>query len=152
MVGYVTGIERAEIERMDSLRKKYFFLEQILAGQTYPLFDIVEAVADDSILEDKCYDHGSEGPESFDEEFYSVSGVEVKSLGLLVDERTGQLVDPFSGKLVDLMRWSAPRVRERLSSQDITPDFLVKARHLKYEVDGEHNHDVSLTVYRANQS
>jgi hypothetical protein len=152
MARYVAGIHESKIKKMDDLRSKYPFLEQILANQTYPLFDIEEAAIKDSILTDKCYDHGSEGSEAFDEEYYSVSGHEVKCLGLLFDEQTGQLVDAVSGKSVDLMKWTAPSVRERLSAQRITPNFIVKVRSLEYEVEGEHRHDVSLTIYKVNLS
>lgn len=147
--GYATGIEKSKIEKMDALRAKYPFLEQIISQELYNLFDIEEAVTDESILAMKCHDSGSEGPESFDEEFYSVSDARVRGLGVLVDENTGHLLNALTGKFIDI-RYPFPShsVREALSSLKITPDFLVKTRHLKYEVDGEHCDDVSLTVYR----
>lgn len=139
MVEYVVGIEKSKIEKMDALRAKYPFLKQIIAQQTYALFDIEEAVVDKSILADKCHDRGSEGPEAFDEQVYSFSKGKVRELAVLVNALTGETraKDP------------SPTVREELSSQGITPDFLVKRRHLKYEIHYEHRHDVSLTVYRA---
>lgn len=150
LIVYVAPTSDAlKIERVYSLRTKYPFLEQILKAETHPLFDIEEATLNESTLADKCYNHGSEGPENFDEEFYSVSRYIVRCLGLKVD-RTGNLVDAFSGKIVDPNQL-APTVKERIASQQITADFLVKRRHLKYEIDGEHHHDVTLIVYRPSE-
>ncbi len=146
---YATGIEKSKIEKMDALRTKYLFLEQIIAQELYNLFDIEEAVVDEPILAMKCHEDGSEGPEAFDEEFYSVSDGRIRGLGVLIDENTGRSVNALTGKFIDVgYPFPSHIVIEALSSLRITPDFLVKARHLKYEVDGKHCHDVSLTVYR----
>ncbi|MBI5148691.1 hypothetical protein HZA33_03350 [Candidatus Pacearchaeota archaeon] len=129
--------EGLKIERLYGLRSKYPFLEQIIAQQTHPLFDIEEAVVDESILTRKCHDHDSQGPEAFDEQFYSITGGKVRELAVMVNTLTGEkkAKDP------------SPTVREELSSEGITPDFLVKTRHLKYETNSEHHHDVMLTIY-----
>ena len=148
--GYATGIEKSKIEKMDGLRAKYPFLEQIMAREVYNLFNIEEAAVDESILEMKCHDSGSEGPEAFDEEFYSVSDDKIRELGVSVDENTGHLLNTLTGKFIDIGEpFPSHTVKEALSFLRITPDFLVRASHLKYEVDGEHCHDVSLIVYRA---
>ncbi|MFH1072987.1 MAG: hypothetical protein V1743_06170 [Nanoarchaeota archaeon] len=126
-------------EKLYSLRTKYPFLEQILQQESYPLFDIAEAVADDSVLAEKCQDHDSQGPEAFDSSFYSVTKNRVKELAVFVVDALMQeqrAIEP------------SPTVREELAQRGITPDFLVKRHHLKYEVNGEHSHDVTLTVYR----
>lgn len=140
MVKYAV-IKKSKIKKMDALRAKYPFLNQIITQQPYPLFNIEEAVVDESILADKCCDHGSEGPETFDEQVYFIyNGEVIKMAGLFNAGRGKRAVYP------------SPSVREELSSQRITPDFLVKTRHLKYEIRRKINHqdhnDVSLTVYR----
>ncbi|MBU1201919.1 MAG: hypothetical protein KJ583_04480 [Nanoarchaeota archaeon] len=139
MVEYVDGIEKSKIENMDALRSKYPFLEQIIAQQTYDLFNIEEAVVDESVLEGKCYNHGSEGPEAFDEQIYSFSKGEVRELAVLINPYTKDKI----------VRRPSPSVREELTSQEITPDFLVKSRCLKYEINGEHHHDFSLIIYKS---
>jgi hypothetical protein len=131
------GSEGLKIEKLYGLRSKYPFLEQIIAQQTHPLFDIEEAAVDESILAKKCRDHDSQGPEAFDEQFYSVVRNYVRELA--VDDLTGER----------RAKEPSPTVGKELSSEGIIPDFLVKTRHLKYEIAGQHHHDVTITVYRA---
>jgi len=129
MVGYAGGIEELKIKNMNELRLKYPFLEEIIAQQTYDLFSIEETLVDEFVLAEKCHHYSCEGPEASDEHFYSFSNEEVRKLA--------RYKNP------------SPSVREELTYQGITPEFLVKSAHLKYEIGGQHRHDVSLTIYKS---
>ncbi len=139
-VKYSEGIEESKIKKMNNLRSQYDFLDNILAKEAYPLFDIEESVIDASVMAEKCRDHGSEGPEAFDEQFYAISH-EV-AIALAADKESS----PADRAYLPADRKSSPLVREAVSELDI--DFLVRARHLKYEIDGKPHHDVTLTLYR----
>lgn len=133
------GNEGLKIERLDALRSRYPFLEEIIAQENGSLFDIKEAVVNKSVLDTKCYFFSGDEPEEVSEQFYSVAGNDIQELGVInVPELREKKVKKPS-----------PLVREELLSKGITPDFLVKAKSLKYEIEFKSHDDLTLTVYRA---
>lgn len=126
MKEYVKGIPEVRIEMMNSLRIKYPFLEDIIKDLPHDLFSIQVRNADKSVMEEQCQAHVSQGPEAFDQQFYYLLNCELHEM---------HHKDP------------SPTVKEDLRERKITPDALIKIRHQKYGVNGEHRRDVELTVY-----
>ena len=130
------GADEIALEELKNYIEKYPFLKEIISQESYPIFKIEESTEVESVLAQKCNEHGSEGPEAFDETVYSITGDDIRKLGISAKFMSGEIKykDP------------SPTVEEELSYQNLKPEFLVKARHLQYEVKFEHHHDVTLTV------
>ncbi len=118
------------------IRLKYSFLDLIITKYNYPVFEIKEERYTPSVLEEKCHQHGSEGPESFSDQFYSVDKGEMFELA--------QVYGPGGETLP---QEPSPKIKEELLSKRINPKFLVRVRVLKYEIKTVHHHDISLSVY-----